>query len=515
MSDITINTNTPYSKDFMKLYANSVKYNAAKPTVYLNRDVVTANTTQRDINIRSNQKKYIAAGLLIGLVAFTSLILRKRNNKNEIPFSNIKKITSDIFDKSTAKGAQPNISDSIPSKPEDLKSKVDNPGTNCILPKLLDEEVKLSIANCIGCKPEDLKSVIGKNELNIILSKLSQENYLPGVGLENLNKGLLRANLHIHTAISDGRFKVQELLDNAVQYADRLAEMQKTHGKSPEPLLISITDHDSLEGTQQAVKLIASNPQKYQNIKFVPGIEICTRYDNEKLFSKPMQIELLGYGFNPFDEGLVKFVNSVRESNYKYVQEKFTEINSWGFGELFSLEDAKVKGKKHSHIKYGGSPGFIDEVYKYVSAKFDEKETVEKGFWDKVRNKYENLFKDHFPDNKFQNIIPGSTPTADDVVKAVKNAGGEISLAHPLYLNRKFLKDDLVKLEANRNFDEQGVFLFLKDLKNKGVDAIEANYKYKFDASKDLQNISRSVEELGFYSTGGLDIHGKDIFIKP
>src|SRR3712207_5693336 len=79
---------------------------------------------------------------------------------------------------------------------------------------------------------------------------------------------MLRADLHTHTIASDGVLNINDLLLKANQ--------KKLD-------IIAITDHDSIDSLDEALKL-----SKTLNIKVIPGIELTTLYNNEN-------IHLLGY----------------------------------------------------------------------------------------------------------------------------------------------------------------------------------------------------------------------------
>ncbi|EYE88702.1 phosphotransferase [Fervidicella metallireducens AeB] len=79
---------------------------------------------------------------------------------------------------------------------------------------------------------------------------------------------LNKADLHIHTTVSDGELDPEEVVI-----------MAKISGID----LISITDHNSTEGIQESV-----NAGKTYGINVIPGIELSTKYKGEK-------VHILGY----------------------------------------------------------------------------------------------------------------------------------------------------------------------------------------------------------------------------
>lgn len=68
-----------------------------------------------------------------------------------------------------------------------------------------------------------------------------------------------RADLHIHTTASDGRYTVQEIL-------------QHLHHRRPHLDVIAITDHDVLDAS-----LWAYEHQSRYNVEVIPGVEVSSR----------------------------------------------------------------------------------------------------------------------------------------------------------------------------------------------------------------------------------------------
>ena len=157
---------------------------------------------------------------------------------------------------------------------------------------------------------KSLKSVLSKSEFLKELSKLSEQNYIASEN--NIKKGIFRADLHSHSNHSDGQITVEALLNQAAEYGNKL---KKINGKE---FLFALTDHDGIDGVKEALKIIAKNPDKYKNIKFVPAAEVSfvlpcqensIRY---KKFKTEVQMpEVLIYGINPFSKTTTEFFNKI------------------------------------------------------------------------------------------------------------------------------------------------------------------------------------------------------------
>ena len=181
-----------------------------------------------------------------------------------------------------------------------------------------DETYRKELAKHLSCNPIDLKSVVGINELKYALkNELRPENFDPGQNSENIKKGLFRANLHIHTVFSDGTMTPQMILDKAAEYAEKIKK----------PVFITISDHNTLEGNKQALSIIAHNPNKYKNIRFVPGIEMRTQihFNNPYPEEKPVYFEVHGYCTNPFNQELRELLDKNKPT--KFNQMKMDDIS--------------------------------------------------------------------------------------------------------------------------------------------------------------------------------------------
>lgn len=80
---------------------------------------------------------------------------------------------------------------------------------------------------------------------------------------------MIKADLHMHSTVSDGSFTIPELI-----------EFAKKKGLDA----IAVTDHDTVSHFQQI-------PQIEHRVKVIPGIEI-SAYDYENNF----KVHMLGYG---------------------------------------------------------------------------------------------------------------------------------------------------------------------------------------------------------------------------
>lgn len=350
---------------------------------------------------------------------------------------------------------------------------------------------RTKLAKAIGVTVESLKSILEPEELKEILKTAEAAEFSTGNNFENVLNGTFRINLHIHTKNSDGTLSVRELLDQAARYAD----YRKTINKDS-PLVIAISDHDTLEGSREAIKIIAQNPEKYKNIRFVPAIEFNAKHNSR-------QLEVLAYCINPFEEGLSRFVNSGRDANAQYLK-SFLEshVNVWEAKagippeQRTTLEtiinQAESKNTTCSkNIKFFGSPGLILGFTKSLKSIFYERGWNFDGI--------EKFAHEHGEKYKSFAINPG-TPTIEEIVHTIKESGsGFVGIAHPC-----------------RNLGGLDLRYLFQDFKRLGIEAVEANYQYLPDESlfprtfREHAGLAASINDM--VKTGGSDNHSDNIF---
>ena len=123
---------------------------------------------------------------------------------------------------------------------------------------------------------------------------------------------MLSADLHMHSAYSDGTLPIKKLMDYA---------------KSKRLDIIAITDHDSTEGVEEAIAY-----GKEINIRVIPALELSTEFEGES-------VHVLGYFRGEIPEEIKQFSKEQhrfrRERIYKMAQNmealygfKINEINS-------------------------------------------------------------------------------------------------------------------------------------------------------------------------------------------
>jgi len=109
----------------------------------------------------------------------------------------------------------------------------------------------------------------------------------------------IKADLHIHSNFSDGKFSPQEILQKA-----------KDKGFSA----ISITDHDNINAIDEARKT-ADN----FDIEVIPGIEFSTDLNGK-------EVHVLAYFINHKDTALVDFIKDIRKSRIERLRQMINRL---------------------------------------------------------------------------------------------------------------------------------------------------------------------------------------------
>ena len=202
-----------------------------------------------------------------------------------------------------------------------------------------------------GLNPENsykLRPIAGPQEILDIMKDFDNKPEVFSVGkdFENVKNRSMRANLHMHTLASDGSLSVAELLDKAAEYAD------KVKNKNPHiavPFVVAITDHDTTEGAQEAIKVISEKPEKYKNLRVILGAEITT-FNNiaPNIVKAPTNSHVLLYGIDPNEKIFKSFIDETKnkKSNIQNMMiSKANKVykNCFGKENFYSTAEAKYQ----------------------------------------------------------------------------------------------------------------------------------------------------------------------------
>ena len=242
-------------------------------------------------------------------------------------------------------------------------------------------------------------------------------------------------NLHIHTNHSDGIFSVKEVL-----------EKSKSNGLR----IISITDHDNITGSLEAINMIEDD-----SIEIVTGIELTADYNLGIC-------HILGYNITDINK-IVQFTKNIRQNREKKGELMVKLANELGY----NLNYLEIKKNIPN-----GIVGRRDIAKELVKKKiFKDEDTAIKELFIKGKKCYVETKKN----------------TIDSCIEIIKNSGGIAIIAHPWTLN--ISHKELKKFLLLYKFD--GIEVFNHDISYE-------NYKKLCDLA----------DELGLIKTCGTDFHG-------
>lgn len=262
-------------------------------------------------------------------------------------------------------------------------------------------------------------------------------------------------DLHMHSIYSsDGEYTPKELL-----------KLSKKAGYR----FISITDHNSIKGSIEAIKL-----SKNYNIKVYSGIELDCNI-------KGINIHLLGYDFkgdiNPFIE--------VEENVLKLEKQRATLMleKAFGLGLKFDKEKAYVKGfdgivtgESIAEAALNDARNIDNEILKPYRKNGNRSD-----------NPYVNFYWDYFSMGK-PCYVPIEFMSFEEANKMILDAKGISIIAHP-------------SITVKRNPE------LIKYMINKGVSGIEVYSSYHNE--DDIYYYNNLCDELNVIKSIGTDFHGK------
>ena len=160
--------------------------------------------------------------------------------------------------------------------------------------------------------PENLAPAASPGEIKKILPQLQTSNFVSSP--ENVHRSIYSADLDNITTFSyDGEEDPIDVLDDAVQYANFY------NWRTGKKFTFAITDNDTVEGLWHVLYHIGSNPGKYKNMNFIPGIRLsfAHRAPNSNLGFENGRMLVLG--INPASKGIAEYIQDILERRRKMV----------------------------------------------------------------------------------------------------------------------------------------------------------------------------------------------------
>lgn len=252
----------------------------------------------------------------------------------------------------------------------------------------------------------------------------------------------MTADLHTHSTASDGQYAPEEVV---------------RRGKEVGLEVLALTDHDTLEGLDEAVQA-----GERLEMRVLRGVELSAKeYRN---------LHILGYGFVNGPSRLMELCGDMRERRNRRKYEIIDYLRTKGvdipLAEVEALASGGVVGRPH----------FARVVVGHGYAASNRE-----------------VFDRWLDTDEFQEINNRFKVPAGICLEAIKNSGGRASLAHPYQVG---LADGA--LEA-----------LIARLKECGLDAIECYYPQH--TPEQTAFYLRMAEKYDLNITGGSDFHGEKV----
>lgn len=243
-------------------------------------------------------------------------------------------------------------------------------------------------------------------------------------------------DLHIHSTASDGVLDCEELIDVAISLGLKG---------------IAITDHDTVNSLQRAKDYIN---RINSSLKFIPGIEINTDYENE-------EVHILGYFLDYKNEEFLAKLTELKEARYNRAIKMLDKLKNMGITLNLAAVEKIAQGDIIARPHIGQA--LVDKGYV-----FSVKEAFEK-YLAKGRPAY----------------VPRTKFTPAEAIRLINNVGGIAILAHP-----GLIRDGTV----------------IYDVIDMGIEGIEVYYpEHSF---LQIDYYLKICQEKNLLITGGSDFHG-------
>ncbi len=274
----------------------------------------------------------------------------------------------------------------------------------------------------------------------------------------------MKIDLHIHSRNSDGKFSIEEILEEA----------KKRNIDS-----LSITDHDCIGFQTQATEIA-----KKEDVRYVTGVELNLTFSHPKYREgKAVSLDFLGYQFDPNNKAL----KSKLEKMAKYREERATKIlnniNTEFMKEhIAELTKDDLKQIEESADGVLGRPHIADYLIK--------KEIVKNR--QEAFDKY--LVKCDAP--KFPLFL-------EEASKIIRDAGGKLVIAHPSDPNGTSLTSLTKVLVEQTDIIKEKMLSY--------IDGVECWHSR--NTTEATMHYVKFASDQGLIMTGGSDCHQKPILM--
>lgn len=307
---------------------------------------------------------------------------------------------------------------------------------------------------------------------------------------------------------SDEVFYLRKILKEATSSEEKAKEILNKFSRA----CISITDHNSILGSVEAVKVIKSNPKKYENIDFIPGIEFNAGLKNLRVNEHGKSIyskcHLLGYGYDIENDDLKTFSKlyqlTLGSEKINIGQAISASRNAFRLNYNVSIPLSAFKGlleraiplEKRRDISLYKTYNSLREEFLGICANYLPNGKSIAEFDEQIKN---SAFPAE-PIKVKQNAGHGKLPVIE-IIKILKKAGGKTSLAHPSMIskNKKLYKDQNTVREIVSD-----IVKLIQENTDNGLDALEILHQ---DNASVIKALLKVAEKFDMYVTAGSDCH--------
>ena len=248
----------------------------------------------------------------------------------------------------------------------------------------------------------------------------------------------MKADLHLHSTASDGRLSPEDVVRTAAHLG--LA-------------VISLTDHDSVDGIAGALKAAG----QYPSLTVIPGVEVSTDVPHG-------EVHVLGYFVDHTNPELIIKLAAFRNSRKVRAQKMIEKLATMGVHiEWTRVQDIAGTGSV-------GRPHVAQAM-------------LEKGYVPSLKEAFNKYIGREAPA-----YVEREKMTPEEVVELITQVGGLAVLAHPADV------DDLEHL--------------IPRLQRVGLVGVEAYYNNY--PPKTIQYLASVAHKHALVATGGSDFHGMD-----
>lgn len=244
-----------------------------------------------------------------------------------------------------------------------------------------------------------------------------------------------KGDFHIHSNYSDGKYGIKDLLD-----------LYKKEGYD----IISLTDHDTLEGCKEAIDY-----GKEIGIKVVTGIEISTKHNGE-------DVHILGY-FKDEDCDRKEMIEFAKNKEQDRINRCKTIVS---------------KLKQYFNIEINGDE-ILGKVKGMIGRPHIAKEIINAGYETNMQDVFYKYLGNDSPA-----YIPSSILSVQEGIDLLKNNNAVIVMAHPVLIKKTKIED------------------LLNDYEFDGIEAI-----YGVNSQEDTDKFIKLCLERDLLITGGSDFH--------